>query len=94
MTLLSLKQVELNIKLEASSMKMKYPRQYRAQIKLNLSSALELVRRHGGAVAELDVSDELRFRLPLFQSASEKASRDEGPRYAVRTEGMPEGIER
>jgi len=66
MTPLSLKEVELNIKLEASVMKMKYPSRYHAQIKLNLSSALELVKRYGGAVAELDVSDEMRFRLPAL----------------------------
>jgi len=66
MAVLSLKQVELNIKLEASMMKMRYPSRYHAQIKLNLSSALELVKRHGGAVAELDVFDELRFRLPTL----------------------------
>ena len=63
MTVLSLKQVELNIKLEVSVMKMKYPREYHSQIDLNLYSALELVKRHQGAVAELDVSEELRFRL-------------------------------
>jgi hypothetical protein len=76
MAVLSLKQVELNIKLEASMMKMKYPSRYHAQIELNLSSAIELVKRNGGAVAELDVSDELRFRLPTLPIRK----RDSGPR--------------
>jgi hypothetical protein len=63
MALLSLEQVEFKIKREAGLMKEKYPRQYHAQIEQNLSSAIELVRRHENA-AKLDVSDELRFRLP------------------------------
>jgi hypothetical protein len=75
MAVLSLRQVELNIKREASMMKIKYPSRYHAQIALNLSSALELVKRHGGAVAELDVSDELRFGLPTLPIRK----RDSGP---------------
>jgi hypothetical protein len=66
MALLSLEQAEFKIKREAGLMKKKYPRPYHAQIEQNLSSAIELVRRHENG-AELDVSDELRFGLPSLR---------------------------
>jgi hypothetical protein len=81
MALLSLEQAEFKIKREAGLMKKKYPRQYHAQIEQNLSSAIELVRRHENG-AELDVADELRFGLPSLRIRKRKGTPGRKPKGA------------